>query len=55
VPIKTTRPQMGQVARYLSAYEVTNVAAVKNLESFMLRAFANDLRNKNGGTFKPSM
>lgn len=55
VPIKTTKPQMGQVARYLSAYEVTNVAAVKNLESFMLRAFANDLRNKNGGKFKPSL
>lgn len=55
IPIKTTKPQMGQVARYLSAYEVTNVAAVKNLESFMLRAFANDLRNKNGGKFKPSM
>ena len=55
VPIKTTKPQMGQVARYLSAYEVANVAAIKNLESFMLRAFANDLRNKNGGKFKPSM
>ena len=52
IPIKTIKPQMGAVARYLSAYEVTNVAAVKNLESFMLRAFANDLRNKNGGKFK---
>lgn len=55
VPTKTTKPQMGQVARYISAYEVTNVAAVKNLESFMLRAFANNLRNKNGGKFKTSM
>ena len=55
VPIKATKPQMGQVAHYLSAYQVSNVAAVKNIESFMLRAFANDLRNKNGGKFKPSM
>ena len=55
LPTKKTTPQMGQVARYFSAYEVTNVAAVKNLESFMLRAFANDLRNVNGGKFKSSM
>lgn len=44
--------QMGQMARFLSAYEVTTPAAIKNIESFMLRAFANDLLNKNGGNFQ---
>lgn len=52
VPTKAQASEMGQLARYLSAYEVTIPAAIKNLESFMLRAFANDLLNKNGGHFK---
>jgi len=52
VPTKAKASQMGQIARFLSAYEVTIPAAIKNLESFMLRAFANDLLNKNGGHFK---
>lgn len=52
VPTKAKASQMGQLARFLSAYEVTIPAAIKNLESFMLRAFANDLLNKNGGHFK---
>ncbi len=52
VPTKAKASQMGQMARFLSAYEVTIPAAIKNLESFMLRAFANDLLNKNGGHFK---
>ncbi|MBK9441385.1 MAG: helix-turn-helix domain-containing protein [Comamonadaceae bacterium] len=52
VPTKAKASQMGQLARFLSAYEVTIPAAIKNLESFMIRAFANDLLNKNGGHFK---
>ncbi|WP_172202807.1 helix-turn-helix domain-containing protein [Niveibacterium sp. COAC-50] len=52
VPTKAQASQMGQLARFLSAYEVTIPAAIKNIESFMLRAFANDLLNKNGGHFK---
>jgi transcriptional regulator with XRE-family HTH domain len=52
VPTKAMASQMGQITRFLSAYEVTIPAAIKNLESFMLRAFANDLLNKNGGNFK---
>lgn len=52
VPTKAKASEMGQLARFLSAYEVTIPAAIKNLESFMLRAFANDLLNKNGGHFK---
>ena len=52
VPTKAQASQIGQLAHFLSAYEVAIPAAIKNLESFMLRAFANDLLNKNGGHFK---
>jgi DNA-binding XRE family transcriptional regulator len=54
-PVKGYHLQMGAMARFISAYEVTIPAAVKNLESFMLRAFSNDLRNRNGGNFKLAM
>jgi transcriptional regulator with XRE-family HTH domain len=55
IPVKGRVLQMGAMARYLSAYEVSIPAAVKNVESFMLRAFANELRNRNGGNFKLAM
>jgi transcriptional regulator with XRE-family HTH domain len=55
LPIKKYVGQMGDRARYLSAYEVTITAAIKNMESFLLRAFANDLLNKNGGAFYSSL
>ncbi len=51
-PTKMAHAVMGEMACYLSAYKVTIPAAIKNLESFMLRSFANDLMNKNGGHFK---
>ena len=50
-PNKSAHPFMGDMAKYLSAYEVTVPAAIKNIESFMLRSFANDLMNKNSGNF----
>lgn len=55
LPTKSKAGSMGERARFLSAYEVTISAAIKNLESFMLRAFANDLLNKNGGHFYGSL
>ncbi|MNV96997.1 hypothetical protein D3C71_1920660 [compost metagenome] len=55
LPRKKYVGQMGDRARYMSAYEVTITAAIKNLESFLLRAFANDLLNKNGGAFYSSL
>ena len=54
-PVKGHMQHMGAMARYLSAYEVSLAAAVKNVESFMLRAFPNELRNRNGGNFKLAM
>ncbi len=54
-PTKGKPSLQGEVARYLSAYEVSVPKAIKNLESFMLRAFANDLTNKNGGNFVGSL
>lgn len=50
-PAKAHREPMGSMARYLSAYEISIAVAVKNIETFMLRAFPNDLRNVNGGNF----
>jgi transcriptional regulator with XRE-family HTH domain len=55
LPTKAKVGAMGDRARFMSAYEVTIPAAIKNLESFMLRAFANDLLNKNGGHFYASL
>ena len=51
-PNKNAHPFMGDMAKFLSAYEVTVQAAIKNIESFMLRSFANDLMNKNSGNIK---
>ena len=47
--------KQGDIARFLSAYEVTVPAAIANVETFMLRAFANDLMNRNSGKFKALM
>ena len=52
LPIKAKVGHMGNRASFISAYEVAIPAAIKNLETFMLRAFANDLYNKNGGHFQ---
>ena len=52
LPIKAKVGAMGHRASFISAYEVSIPAAIKNLETFMLRAFANDLYNKNGGHFQ---
>jgi transcriptional regulator with XRE-family HTH domain len=54
-PVKGKELQMGAMAQYISAYAVSIPAAIKNVESFMLRAFANELRNRNGGNFKLAM
>ena len=51
-PGKKAHKEQGEITRFLSAYEVVVPAAIKNMESFMLRAFANDLMNRNGGKFK---
>ena len=51
-PTKQPNPRMGDIANYISAYEVTVPKAIKNLESFLLRSFANDIMNKNSGNFK---
>lgn len=51
-PVKSSKPQIGEVVRFLSAFEVANLAAIRNIEAFMLRAFPNDIRNKNRGEFK---
>ncbi len=54
-PEKGPSREQGDIARFLSAYEVTVPAAIANIETFMLRAFANDLMNRNGGNFKALM
>lgn len=54
LPTKTKVGVIGHRAKFMSAYEVAIPAAIKNLETFMLRAFANDLLNKNGGHFQSS-
>lgn len=51
-PEKGPSRRQGDIARFLSAYEVTVTAAIGNVETFMLRAFANDLMNRNSGKFK---
>jgi hypothetical protein len=51
-PTKMANPFMGNHTRFISAYEVTVMKAIKNLESFLLRSFANDIMNKNSGNFK---
>lgn len=54
LPTTTKVGVMAHRARFISAYEVAIPAAIKNLETFMLRAFANNLLNKNGGHFQNS-
>ena len=54
-PEKGPSRKQGDIARFLSAYEVTVPAAIGNVETFMLRAFANDLMNRNSGKFKALM
>ena len=54
-PTKKTHAFMGEMAQYVSAYKVTIPSAIKNLKSFMLRSFANNLMNQNGGNFKSLM
>ncbi len=51
-PRRIKRVVQGQVARYLSAYEVSPARAIHNLEVLMLRAFPNDLANTNIGKFR---
>jgi transcriptional regulator with XRE-family HTH domain len=54
-PDKGASRKLGDIARFLSAYEVTVPAAIANVETFMLRAFANDLMNRNSGKFRSLM
>lgn len=51
LPAKVAEAQVGMLARYMSAYEIFASAATKNVESLMLRAFANSLYNRNSGEF----
>ena len=52
LPNKQVGATVGTVARYMSAFEVSVSAATKNIESFLLRAFANSIYNINSGAFK---
>lgn len=52
LPSKKKGACVGDLARYMSAYRVGISDATKNIESFLLRAFANGLYNKNSGEFK---
>jgi transcriptional regulator with XRE-family HTH domain len=52
LPRKINGAEVGAVARYMSAYHVSVSAATKNIESFLLRAFANSIYNKNSGEFQ---
>ena len=51
-PTRMANPVVGTLARFVSAYEVIVPNAIRNLESFLLRSFANDIMNKNSGNFK---
>lgn len=46
---KKVVPSVGEMAHYLSAYEVRNPKAIHRLESLLLRTFPNDHGNKNLG------
>ena len=48
-PDKRKRVSVGDLACYLSAYEVHNPNAIRRLEALLLRAFPNDHANKNSG------
>ncbi|WP_281648581.1 helix-turn-helix transcriptional regulator [Parendozoicomonas sp. Alg238-R29] len=50
-PKKSHEPLVAEQALFISAYSIAEVEAIKNIESFMLRAFANDLNNKYSGDF----
>ena len=52
LPKKVISAKVGTISKYMSAYQVSISSATKNIESFMLRAFANSLYNKNSGHFK---
>jgi len=52
LPSKRIEARVGHIARFASAYEVTTSAATKNIESFLLRAFANGIFNVNSGHFQ---
>ena len=54
-PMRVRGVIQGQVARYLSAYEVSPARAIHNLEVLMLRAFPNDLANINIGNFRAGL
>lgn len=45
------RPRIGDVARYLSLYNVQSDRARHNIEALLLRIFANQLQNSNVGHF----
>jgi transcriptional regulator with XRE-family HTH domain len=54
-PNRSKPPYIGELARYVSVYEVSVPAAIKNLEAFLLRAFSNNLLNEEAGNFKGSL
>lgn len=52
LPKKLKDSQVGAIACFMSAYQINVSEATKNIESFLLRAFANGLYNKNSGEFQ---
>lgn len=52
LPQKIQTAKAGSISRYMSAYQISISSGTKNIESFMLRAFANSIYNKNSGEFK---
>ena len=54
-PNRNKPPHIGELASYISVYEVSVLAALDNIEAFMLRAFGNNLLNEDAGNFKASI
>lgn len=46
------KPRLKDLAHYISLYEITSPRIRHNLESLLLRVFANQTHNSNVGTFK---
>lgn len=52
LPNKQPEPALvGQIAKFLTAYEITSTHVIEHIEGMLLACFGNDLWNKNGTRF----
>lgn len=50
--LKYKRREFGEIARQISAYALSDVSAIHNVEVLLLRAISNDTLNISSGNFR---